>query len=114
MKPYPEAYSLPRPKPQFWMVAGFKMTNAEIRKMLGDPHYTETDGTRTHGGNEDHWAFTLASGQHVGIESRIPYGTVILYSDKPDLKEILCAIELPPDLVSDSSRFEIYNPPFKA
>jgi hypothetical protein len=96
------------------MVAGFKMTNADLRKILGDPHYTETDGTRTAGGNEDHWAFTLDSGQRIGIESRIPYEAVLLYSNKPDLEEILKSLNLPLDLIIDSTRFEIYNPPLKA
>ena len=41
------------------MVAAFKMANEEIRKILGDPHDTETDETRTFGGHEDIWIFTL-------------------------------------------------------
>ena len=98
------------PKPVFWTVAGFKMANDEIKKILGDPHFTETDSTRTYGGDEDIWSFTLESGQHIGICSQIPYGVVLLHSDKPDLEEILEALELPAELVADKSRFEAYNP----
>lgn len=82
--------------------------------MLGDPHYTETDWTRTFGGHEDHWHFALDSGQHIIVQSRIPYKTVMLFSDKPDLKEIMEVLKLPSELVADSTRFEIYNPPIKA
>jgi hypothetical protein len=102
------------PKPVFWTVAGFKMENEEIRRMLGDPHFTETDSTRTFGGNEDVWSFALESGQHIGICSQVPYGNVLVHSDKPDLKEILEALGLPAELVSDKTRFETYDPPVRA
>ena len=101
------------PKPQFWLVAAFKMTNAEMRNMLGVPHFTETDSMRTFGGNEDYWSYELQSGQHLSVCSQVPYGIVHLYTDKPDLNEILDALELPADLVADRSRFETYDQPIR-
>ena len=102
------------PKPVFWTVAGFKMANDEVRKRLGHPHFTETDSTRTYGGDEDIWGFALESGQHVCVCFQIPYGNVLIHSDKPNLGEILEVLDLPAELVSDKSRFETYDPPLRA
>ena len=87
------------------------MANDEVRKMLGEPHFTETDSTRTYGNNEDIWGFTLESGQHLVVCSQVPYGIVLLHGDKPELKEILQALILPADLLADKLRFESYDPP---
>ena len=101
------------PKPTFWLVAAFKMSNSEARKLIGEPHFIETDSTRTFGGNEDIWSFELESGQHIGVCSQVPYGIVHLLSDRPEVKEILEALELPKELIGDKSQFETYDPPIR-
>jgi hypothetical protein len=53
--------------PPLWGLASLKVTRADLRKLLGDPHYVETDSRRTCGGEQDAWAFLLSSGQRVLI-----------------------------------------------
>jgi hypothetical protein len=50
-----------------WLVGAFAGTREELREAFGPPHYIETDGTRTCGGEEDNWAWRLPTGQVVVI-----------------------------------------------
>src|SRR5262245_51876464 len=75
-----------------WIVAGFEATREELRVLPGEPHYVETDSTRTFGGDEDNWAWELPTGQRVLIVRQVPYQSVLLYSDPPDATAVIEAI----------------------
>ena len=36
-----------------WALVSYKTTRPELRAMLGQPHYVETDSRRTSGGEQD-------------------------------------------------------------
>jgi hypothetical protein len=80
-----------------WELCNFRITRPELRSMLGEPHVVETDGTRTYGGEEDGWAFVLASGQRIVIQLRVPYGIAVFAADPPELDPVLCALKIAPD-----------------
>jgi hypothetical protein len=86
-----------------YMVAGIKATRAELRQALGDPHFVETDSTRTFGGDEDNWAWRLPSGQRVLLVLQVPYGSVVLYCDPPDPNPAVEALGID----ADKHRLEI-------
>ena len=102
------------PQPPFWMLAAFKFDRKQLGQKLGEPHYIETDSTRTYGGNEEQWYFTFESGQKIIITYQVPYNITALYSNSPELKPIIDALGLPDALTSDASRFETCNPPCPA
>lgn len=52
--------------------------------MLGEPHYTEIDSSRTYGGQEDWWGFKMPSGQSAVICLRVPYQDAVIMTDVPD------------------------------
>lgn len=78
MKPIPMPVSFP-----FWQVGGLKITREELRAILGEPHFVQTDSFRTFGGDEDCWAFELTNGDRIGFVLRVPYKIVVLYGDTP-------------------------------
>ena len=92
-----------------WGLAEFRITRPELRELLGEPHYIETDSFRTFGGEEDSWAFALPSGQRVVVVLRVPYHGAVLYGDPPELSPILSAL----GLSSDDSRLYPYTEPFQ-
>jgi hypothetical protein len=80
-----------------WGLVGFKATRAEMRAMLGPPHYVETDPRRTCGGEEDVWAYKLSSGQRVLVLLDVTRGWSELYGDPPQIGPILEAFAIPVD-----------------
>src|SRR5262249_22505591 len=56
-----------------FIVAGFRTTRDELRAALGQPHFVETDSTRTFGGEEDMWAWELAPGLRFLLVLQVPY-----------------------------------------
>lgn len=60
MTPLPMPVDLP-----IWALATVKMTRAQTRELLGEPHFVETDPRRTCGGERDAWAYRLPSGQRL-------------------------------------------------
>jgi hypothetical protein len=80
-----------------WELCVFKVTRTEMRAMLGDPHYVETDSFRTYGGEEDWWAYTLLSGQRLVIVLRVPYKMATFNADPPELPPILRELRIPVD-----------------
>ncbi len=56
-----------------------EIDRSSARKTLGDPHYIETDGTRTAGGEEDHWIFQYEDWVYVFFNLRVPYEHLCLY-----------------------------------
>src|SRR5262245_51854946 len=75
-----------------FMVAGIRATREELREDLGEPHFVETDSTRTFGGDEDNWAWELASGQRLLLVLQVRYQIAIVYCDPPDPKPVIAAI----------------------
>ena len=88
-----DAKPLPFPvhlKP-YW-VASFSATREQLRSVFGEPHYVETDSTRTAGGEEDNWAWELPSGQRFMIVLAVPYQSAGLLSDPPDPDQVVAAV----------------------
>lgn len=75
-----------------WELAQFRSSREHIWQLLGTPHYTEADSTRTFGGEEDAWGFLLPSGQRVLIAFRVPYGTAVICADPPSVAPVLAAL----------------------
>jgi hypothetical protein len=90
--------TLPLPaKLPMWELCNFKITRPELRAMLGEPHFVETDSTRTYGGDEDAWAYTLPSGQRVVVVLRVPYHIAVFSADPPELDPFLEALHIQSD-----------------
>src|SRR5437764_402172 len=64
-----------------YMVAGIRSTREELRTALGEPHFVESDSTRTYGGDEDMWAWELPSGQQMLLVLHVPFRVATLYCD---------------------------------
>ena len=77
-----------------YIVAGWKATRAEMREAFGEPHYVETDSTKTFGGDEDYWAWDLESGERIAVVLRVPYCQVLAYCDPPNGKRVVEALGL--------------------
>jgi hypothetical protein len=77
-----------------WAVAHLKATRPELRGLLGEPHYVETDPTRTCGGEQDGWAFSLPSGQRVLVLLDVTTGRAALFADPPNAGPALRALGL--------------------
>jgi len=75
-----------------YIVAGFRTSRDELRAELGPPHFVETDSTRTFGGDEDMWAWELASGLRFLLVLQVPYGKAVLHCDPPDPKPVVAAL----------------------
>ncbi len=68
----------------FWAIGGFDVTREILHSRIGTPHYIETDGLRTFGGEEDWWAFVNDDGQRLMVCLQAPYKKANLYADPPD------------------------------
>jgi hypothetical protein len=71
---------LPMPiESPLWALGEFRIERPELREFLGEPHFVETDGLRTYGGEEDQWAFVLPSGQWIagGLARAIREGDLL-------------------------------------
>ena len=75
-----------------YMVAGIRTTRAELRAALGEPHFVETDSTRTFGGDEDNWAWELHSGHRLLLVLQVPYGHAIIYCDPPEAEPVVASL----------------------
>ncbi len=91
-----------------WELASFDASREQMRNLLGLPHFTETDSTRTAGGEEDGWAYILPSGQRVLIILAVPHRKVRLIADPPKLDALLAMLGLEPD----DPRLNRYAQPF--
>jgi hypothetical protein len=80
-----------------WGLISLKITRPELRSILGDPHFFETDPTRTCGGEEDAWAYKLPSGQRLLIILDVTSGWAELFSDLSDPSPLLQAVGIMPD-----------------
>jgi hypothetical protein len=80
-----------------WELCLLKITRPEMRAMLGEPHFVETDSSCTFGGEEDGWGFTLPSGQRVVIVLRVPYHDAVFSADPPDVRPVLEAFGIRAD-----------------
>jgi hypothetical protein len=80
-----------------WGLANLTITRQEMRGLLGEPHFVETDPTRTCGGEEDAWAYTLSSGQRMLVTLEGVAGYAVLYAEPPELSPILEALGIRPD-----------------
>jgi hypothetical protein len=90
-----EATLLPFPvhlKP--YIVGGFQATRDQLRAVLGQPHFVETDSTRTFGGDEDMWAWELPSGLRFLMVLQVPYGKAVLHCDPPQVGPVVAALGL--------------------
>src|SRR5262245_20532157 len=83
-----------------WQLASFKIDRPALRTRIGPPHIVETDGSRTHGGEEDCWAFVTPSGQRVVLTLRVPYQEAVIFADPPDVR---AALEAFAGAIADSS-----------
>src|SRR5690349_9809003 len=92
MTPLPLPAQLP-----MWEVCILKIARPELRAMLGEPHFVETDEYRTYGGEEDAWAYALPSGQRVVVTLRVPYRVAVISADPPELAPILQALHIAND-----------------
>jgi hypothetical protein len=80
-----------------WAVGTLKVRELELQAMLGEPHYVETDSTRTCGGEEQGWAYALPSGQRLLIVLAVPVSMAELYCDPPDMGPALAALGIAAD-----------------
>jgi hypothetical protein len=60
-----------------WELASIEASRGEMHALLGEPHFIETDSTRTAGGEEDVWAYALPSGQRALVILGVPYRTAL-------------------------------------
>lgn len=91
-----------------WELASMEASRGEMHTLLGEPHYVETDPTRTAGGEEDAWAYALPSGRRALVILGVPYRLVRLIADPPELEPVLAALGLTPD----DPRLRRYDEPF--
>ena len=91
-----EPLALPVDLP-IWALVSFKITRPELHKMLGEPHFVETDPRRTCGGEQDGWAYKLPSGQRVLVVLDPVIGWAELYGDPPLVEPILQSLAIAPD-----------------
>ncbi len=75
-----------------WQLARFPISRVELRSRLGEPHFVETDSSRTCGGDEDGWAFVLPSGQRILVLLHVNYHLAYIISDPPILDTALLAL----------------------
>jgi hypothetical protein len=80
-----------------WGLASLKVTRRELRDLLGEPHFVETDPRRTCGGEQNGWAYALPTGHRVVVLLDVTAGCAELFSDPPELDPILLALGIPED-----------------
>jgi hypothetical protein len=93
-----ETVRLPLPvAPSMWAVAGLSTSRPQMRALLGEPHYIETDPRCTCGGEEDAWAYVLPCGHRVIVIVDATTGGACLGSDPPDVDTILRFLQIERD-----------------
>lgn len=75
-----------------YIVGGIRASRNDMRAALGEPHFVETDSTRTSGGDEDMWAWELKSGQRFLLVLQVPYSQVQILCDPPDPEPVIAAL----------------------
>lgn len=60
-------------KPVWRIGSASSVERALLWQVLGEPGYTETDGLRTYGGEEDWWSFATESGHIIAVCLQVPY-----------------------------------------
>jgi hypothetical protein len=88
MSQHPLPLALP-----LWGLASVKVCRSEMRELLGEPHYVETDPRRTPGGEQDAWGYRLPTGQRLLVLLDVASGWAELIADPPDLEPVLEAIK---------------------
>ena len=91
-----ERLSLPVDLP-IWALVSLKVTRPELHRMLGEPHFVETDPLRTCGGEQDAWAYKLPSGQRILVIFDTLSSWAELYGDPPRAEPILQSLAIAPD-----------------
>jgi hypothetical protein len=90
-----------------WGVASLKATRPQLRGMLGEPHFVETDPRATCGGEQDAWQYRLPTGQRLLIILDVVSEWAELFGDPPNLGPILVALGIRPD----DSRLRVHPEP---
>jgi hypothetical protein len=68
---------------ELWQVACARGVKREqLRRVLGSPHFIETNSRATYGGEEDWWGYEVASGELAVLCLRVPYQDAVLLSNK--------------------------------
>ncbi len=80
-----------------WALVGLNITRPELHALLGEPHFVETDPTRTCGGLEEVWAYQLNSGQRFLIVFDVTKGWAELLGDPPSPGPLIQTLGLSPD-----------------
>jgi hypothetical protein len=89
-------------------ISCFKLSDGQLRSVLGEPHYIETDSTRTFGGNESLWAYEL-EGVPFAVVCRIPYSDTVIYAREAKPSGVIKKVcSLFPE-----AAVEIYDEPFQ-
>jgi len=91
-----------------WELAFLRATRPQMHALLGEPHFVETDSTRTAGGEEDAWAYLLPSGQRVLVILAVPYGRVRIIADPPEAGPVILSL----GLTLDDPQLSCYAEPF--
>ena len=92
MSPIPLPVEVP-----IWGLVSLEITRQELHTILGEPHFVETDPTRTCGGEEDAWAYKLPSSQRLLVILDVTSGWAELFSDLLDSSPLLQAVGIMPD-----------------
>jgi hypothetical protein len=93
-----------------WGLASLKVTRSELRDLLGNPHFVETDPRLTCGGERDAWAYALPNGLRVLVILDVTVSCAELFGDPPELAPVLFALGIPPDdsrLVAHAEPWEL-------
>lgn len=59
-----------------------------MRSRIGLPHFVETDGFRTFGGDEDWWFFLNENGQLLALCLHVPYKNVTVMTDRANCPSV--------------------------
>ncbi len=89
-----------------WGLVSYKVTRSELRAMLGPPHYVETDPRCTCGGEQDSWAYKLASGQRILVILDVKSGWAELWGNPPQIGPILVSL----GIALDDARLKHHEP----
>jgi hypothetical protein len=81
--------------PPLWEVGWVRgIERHTLHEKLGQPHLTETDSSRTFGGEEDWWAFRTTEDKVVAIYLRVPYQDAVVCSSSTSPQDIDFAVTI--------------------
>lgn len=97
---------------KLWQVAcAHNVERVALHKIMGAPHYTESNSFATYGGEEDWWGYQLHNGQLAVLCLRVPYRDAIICSDQQQItNEVLRAFSSAIAL----GNFEVYQHAYAA